>query len=63
MRDYNNARYDYILDNLRLKQAAGTLNPDDLQQLAAYLKPDYDPDSDFLPTDLPQTIGQPVRID
>lgn len=63
VRDYNNARYDYILDNLRLKQAAGTLNPDDLQQLAAYLKPDYAPDSDFLPTDLPQTIGQPVRID
>lgn len=43
VRDYNNARYDYILDNLRLKQAAGTLNPDDLQQLAAYLKPDYNP--------------------
>ena len=63
VRDYNNARYDYILDNLRLKQAAGTLNPDDLQQLAAYLKPDYNPDTDFLPPDLPQTIGQPVRID
>ena len=63
VRDYNNARYDYILDNLRLKQAAGTLNPDDLQQLAAYLKPDYNPDSDFLPPDLPQAIGQPVRVD
>lgn len=63
VRVYNNARYDYILDNLRLKQAAGTLNPDDLQQLAAYLKPDYNPDTDFLPPDLPQTIGQPVRID
>ncbi|EIK54832.1 outer membrane efflux protein TolC [Stutzerimonas stutzeri TS44] len=63
VRDYNDARYDYILDNLRLKQAAGTLNPDDLQQLAAYLKPDYDPDRDFLPTDLPQSIGQPVRVD
>lgn len=63
VRDYNNARYDYILDNLRLKQAAGTLNPDDLQQLAAYLKPDYNPDTDFLPPDLPQTIGQPVRVD
>ncbi len=49
VRDYNNARYDYILDNLRLKQAAGTLNPDDLEQLAVYLNPDYDPDRDFLP--------------
>jgi outer membrane protein len=27
VRNYNNSRYDYILDNLRLKQAAGTLNP------------------------------------
>ncbi|BAN50944.1 TolC family outer membrane protein [Metapseudomonas resinovorans] len=52
VRDYNNARYDYILDNLRLKQAAGTLSPGDLQALANYLKPDYDPDKDFLPPDL-----------
>ncbi len=52
VRDYNDARYDYILDNLRLKQAAGTLNPGDLQELAAYLKPDYDPDTDFLPPDI-----------
>ncbi len=54
VRNYNNARYDYILDNLRLKQAAGTLSPDDLQDLAAYLKADYDPDTDFLPPDLHQ---------
>ncbi|WP_166357935.1 TolC family outer membrane protein [Pseudomonas akapageensis] len=52
VRDYNNARYDYILDNLRLKQAAGTLNPSDLQALLPYLKPDYNPDKDFLPPDL-----------
>lgn len=52
VRNYNNARYDYILDNLRLKQAAGTLNPGDLDDLARYLKPDYDPDRDFLPADL-----------
>jgi outer membrane protein len=52
VRDYNNARYDYILDNLRLKQAAGTLSPEDLQALAQYLKADYDPDQDFLPPDL-----------
>jgi len=52
VRNYNDARYDYILDNLRLKQAAGTLSPDDLTVLAEYLKPDYDPDQDFLPPDL-----------
>lgn len=49
VREYNNARYDYILDNLKLKQAAGTLSPGDLEVLAAYLKHDYDPARDFLP--------------
>ena len=52
VRDYNNSRYDYILDNLRLKQAAGTLSPGDLQALSSFLKPDYNPDRDFLPPDL-----------
>lgn len=52
VRDYNNTRYDYILDNLRLKQAAGTLSPQDLQDLGRWLKPDYNPDKDFLPPDL-----------
>ena len=37
VRDYNNSRYDYILDNLSLKQAAGTLSPQDLQDLKRYL--------------------------
>ena len=41
-----------ILDNLRLKQAAGTLNPGDLEDLRRYLKADYNPDKDFLPPDL-----------
>ena len=45
-------RVDYILDNLRLKQAAGTLSPQDLNDLGRYLKPDYNPDKDFLPPDL-----------
>lgn len=49
VRDYNNARYDYILDNLKLKQAAGTLSLDDLMALSSYLKKDYDPARDFLP--------------
>ncbi|PHX43349.1 channel protein TolC [Pseudomonas sp. NZIPFR-PS5] len=52
VRDYNNTRYDYILDNLRLKQAAGTLSPGDLQDLSRFLKADYNPDKDFLPPDL-----------
>ncbi len=52
VRDYNNSRYDYILDNLSLKQAAGTLSPQDLQDLKRYLKADYNPDKDFLPPDL-----------
>ncbi|WP_447589039.1 TolC family outer membrane protein [Aquipseudomonas campi] len=52
VRNYNNARYDYILNNLRLKQAAGTLAPTDLDALSAFLKPDYNPDQDFLPPDL-----------
>lgn len=63
VRNYNNARYDYVLDNLRLKQAAGTLNPGDLEDLARYLKSDYDPDRDFLPPDLPQVLGQPASRD
>lgn len=49
VRSYNDARYDYILGHLRLKQAAGILSPADLQELSPWLKPDYDPDRDFLP--------------
>ncbi len=49
VRLYNEARYGYLLEQLRLKQAAGILSPDDLQALSPWLKPDYDPDRDFLP--------------
>lgn len=52
VRNYNDARYDYIINNLRLKQAAGTLSPGDLEALGTYLKADYNPDKDFLPPDL-----------
>lgn len=62
VRDYNNARYDYILDNLRLKQVAGTLSPADLQALSAYLQPDYTPDRDFLPPDLTPRRGGPSGL-
>ncbi|CAD5106518.1 TolC family outer membrane protein [Zestomonas carbonaria] len=61
VRNYNDARYDYILDNLRLKQAAGTLNPGDLEALAQYLKPDYNPDKDFLPPDLSSAAEAQIR--
>lgn len=49
VRDYNNARYDYVLNTLKLKQAAGTLSPSDLQSIAAYQIADYLPERDFLP--------------
>nr|MCU0935621.1 TolC family protein [Gammaproteobacteria bacterium] len=37
-RDYKNAQYTYILGTLRLKQAAGTLSPDDLVPINSWLK-------------------------
>lgn len=49
VREYNDARYDYIIDSLRLKQAAGSLALDDLHDLSLHLNPEYDPDRDFLP--------------
>lgn len=61
VRNYNNARYDYILNNLRLKQAAGTLSPDDLAALEQYLKSDYNPDEDFLPPDLAKAAEAQLR--
>lgn len=35
--DYANARYDYILQTLRLKQAAGTLCPEDIKHINSWL--------------------------
>lgn len=61
VRNYNNSRYDYILDNLRLKQAAGTLSPGDLQDLTRYLKADYNPDKDFLPPDLAKAAAEQLK--
>ena len=52
VRNYNTARYAYILDNLRLKLTAGTLSPTDLQELDKYLTATYNPDKDFLPPDV-----------
>jgi outer membrane protein len=49
VRDYNTTRYNYIIDTLRLKQAAGTLSPEDLIELSQWLDPQYNPDEDFIP--------------
>lgn len=37
LRDFANARYDYVLNTLRLKQAAGTLSPGHLRELDRWL--------------------------
>ena len=38
-RNYSNARYDYILSMMRLKEVAGQLSPQDIYQLNAWLDP------------------------
>ncbi len=37
LRDYANARYDYVINSLQLKQVAGTLSPQDLLELNKWL--------------------------
>jgi len=34
---YAQARYQYVLDTLRLKQAVGTLNPEDIYDLNNFI--------------------------
>jgi outer membrane protein len=36
-KNYSKAKYDYILNTLKLKQAAGTLSPDDLKLVNGWL--------------------------
>jgi len=38
-RDYANARYDYVIDMLKLKQQAGTLIPQDIENLNEWMRP------------------------
>lgn len=38
LRDYSNARYDYVVDMMRLKLNAGTLSPADVQGLNGWLQ-------------------------
>lgn len=63
VRNYNTARYAYIISNLRLKQAAGTLSPSDLQELDKYLTATYNPDKDFLPPDIDKAAEQQLKAD
>ncbi|MGI3131429.1 TolC family outer membrane protein [Halopseudomonas pachastrellae] len=58
VRDYNTVRYNYIINNLNLKLAAGTLSPQDLQDLSQWLNPNYDPDRDFIPQATPEELEQ-----
>ena len=43
-RDYLNARYDFIINTLKLKQSAGTLSPQDLRDLNAWMRGSADDD-------------------
>jgi len=36
-KNYANARYDYIIQSIQLKQASGILNPEDIQHINAWL--------------------------
>ena len=63
VRNYNDSRYGYILDNLSLKQAAGTLSPADLSALATFLNKNYNPDKDYLPPDLAKAAEAQLRGD
>jgi outer membrane protein len=38
-RDYDNSRYDYIVNMLRLKEQAGLLSPEDVYNLDSYMVP------------------------
>ena len=42
-RDYANSRYDYIVNLLRLKEQAGLLSPEDINNLDSYLVPPTPP--------------------
>lgn len=63
VRNYNNARYAYILSTLRLKQTAGTLSPNDLTELNHYLTAHYNPATDFLPPDIQLTPDRSANSD
>src|SRR5690554_829159 len=59
LNDYANARYDYVTNTLRLKQAAGTLSPRDLVELNNWLSASA-PGIEALANDK-QTLQDPTR--
>jgi outer membrane protein len=60
-RDYANARYDYVLDMLRLKQVAGTLSPQDILDLnEGLVAPDSPKASTYLTTEERTTEEKPA---
>lgn len=59
LRDYANARYDYVINTLQLKQAAGTLSPQDLVDLNNWLS-ETAPGIEALANE-EQTLDDPTR--
>ncbi|MCH1492752.1 MAG: TolC family outer membrane protein [Luminiphilus sp.] len=53
LRDYANARYDYVVNLLRLKENAGTLSPDDVARLESALVPPPPPAASGAATETP----------
>lgn len=49
VRQYNNARYDYVNDVTNLKMHSGMLMPGDINSLNSYLDSSYVADRDYLP--------------
>lgn len=49
VRQYNNARYDYVVDVTKLKMSAGILTAEDINSLNLYLDSEYVADRDYLP--------------
>jgi outer membrane protein len=52
LRDYANARYDYVMDMLRLKEQAGTLSPQDINDLNRWLVAPDAPTANSYPVDI-----------
>jgi outer membrane protein len=48
-RDYANSRYDYILNIMRLKEQAGLLSPDDINNLDSFMETPPPPSANSTP--------------
>ncbi len=49
LRDYANARYDYVINSMRLKQQAGILSPQDIYELNKWLEQPPAPTASLTP--------------